>query len=283
MRSPFAKAKISGTNDESIKYRDTLRDVETRSREAAAAIIDEGGTLDEAKAKYLEGREAIIESLEAKGLDRAEAERWADANLGASSDVVAGLKDVKDAVDDIPDKKAIKLTADTSDARSRVRDFIREYDGKTVTMTLRATQVVVQGRVYGGLRDGSYQGNFFEGMKAKHFASGGMRSGIYAGVQGGIFAEAERGVPWEAFISGRAADRERNKAIWLETGMRLGAVGVGSPAAGPSGVVELGPMSMRAIERLEVSAQVLIDRDAIGNAANAANASHAFRGGGGLG
>lgn len=267
-------ASLDGTNDASLRLNKSMREVEKSHRDAAKAILENGGTLDEAKAAWERGREAVIQQRMAMGESRAEAELWADETLGSAAEVEQGLKDVKDAVEDIPDKKAITLTANTNDARARVRDFIREYDGKIVRMTLQATQVVVQGRVYGGLRDGSYRGNIFNGMAAQHFASGGTRSGIYAGVPGGIFAEAEMGVPWEAFISGRPQDRDRNIGIWQETGRMLGV-------DGPS-VVTLDPQSLRALSR-EVVNVITIDQESIGSAANAANATRAFRGGGGLG
>lgn len=269
-------ASLDGTNNASLRLNASMRDVEKSHRDAAKAILENGGSLEEARAEWERGREAVINQRVAMGESREEATRWADETLGSAQEIEQGLRDVKNAVDDIPDKKAITLTANTSDARSRVRDFIREYDGKVVRMTLQATQVVTAGRVYGGLRDGSYRGNLFNGMVAQHFASGGMRSGIYDAVPGGIFAEAEMGVPWESFISGRPQDRDRNIGIWQETGRMLGVGGDGT------GVVELGPQSLRALSR-EVVNLINIDQESIGSAANAANAHRAFRGGGGLG
>lgn len=82
---------------------------------------------------------------------------------------------------------------------------------------------------------GPVKKNFSGGMYGpggQHFATGGFASGIYRGVVGGIpkmgvdgtrhiFAEKELGVPWETYISGNPAYRDRNIALLLETARRL--------------------------------------------------------------
>lgn len=204
-----------------------LVDLAKKAQDAAQAQFDLDGDTEAYRRTLENSRQALI--------DRAE-------DLGATKDQA---KAFADQIFRIPDETEWKLIAETQAAANKLNTFIRTYDGKVITMQLQANRVVVGNRVYGGLRDGSYQGNLFEGMKPKHFASGGMRSGIYAGVQGGIFAEAERGVPWEAFISGRAADRDRNIGIWMETGRRLGV----QSAAGP-GAADLAGLVERLAERV---------------------------------
>ncbi|MBL0245605.1 MAG: hypothetical protein IPQ22_17030 [Rhodoferax sp.] len=53
------------------------------------------------------------------------------------------------------------------------------------------------------------------------FADGGFATGIY---KGGVpihkFAEPE--TRWEAYISGKPGQEDRNRQIWVETGRRLG-------------------------------------------------------------
>ncbi|KEP75770.1 hypothetical protein HR12_23465 [Microbacterium sp. SUBG005] len=46
--------------------------------------------------------------------------------------------------------------------------------------------------------------------------------GIYAGRAGSIHKFAEPETVWEAYISGKPDQRERNVGIWQETGRRLG-------------------------------------------------------------
>lgn len=63
-------------------------------------------------------------------------------------------------------------------------------------------------------------GMYVSGVPVQAFASGGFPSGIYPYTQGGIhkFAEAGR----EAYIAVDSPLKERNKAIWRETGRMLG-------------------------------------------------------------
>ena len=68
--------------------------------------------------------------------------------------------------------------------------------------------------------------------QGQHFAQGGMPSGIYRGVMGGIpkmgvdgklhiFGEKELGVDWETYISPKAS-RARNAMLLMETARRIG-------------------------------------------------------------
>lgn len=101
---------LNGVDDASIGFRDSLRDVEQAHRDSALAILENGGTLEEARGEWEKGRQAVIDMLVAKGLDRDEAAKWADANLGAGDEIIGKLGEVKGAVDDVPDKKEITFT-----------------------------------------------------------------------------------------------------------------------------------------------------------------------------
>ncbi|WP_396659270.1 phage tail tape measure protein [Microbacterium sp.] len=192
-----------------------LVDQARKAQEAAEAQFNLDGNTDGYRKTLEKSREALIKNAEAFGASTEEAEAFADQIFR------------------IPTETEWKLIADTQTAARKLDTFVRTYNGKVITMTLSTNQVMVNGRVYGGLRDGSFAGNLFEGdRKVEQFASGGIRPGIYAGVQGGIFAEKEKGVDWEAFISSRASDRDRNVGIWMETGRRLGALTAGS--SGPN-------------------------------------------------
>jgi hypothetical protein len=123
---------IDGLNDTSIAFRDSIRDVEQAHKDAAEAILNNGGTLDEAKGKYYQGRDAVIEMLKAKGLDQKAAEDWADKNLGSASDVENALRNVSTAVDQIPAKKVITLVADTSPAMATINSFIFDNNNRRI-------------------------------------------------------------------------------------------------------------------------------------------------------
>jgi hypothetical protein len=210
---------IDGTNDSSIAFRDSMRDVEQSHKDAALAILENGGTLEEATNKYNIGREAVIGMLEAKGMDRAAAELWADTNLGKASEVQTALADVKGAADAIPAKKPIDITVNDADARTKLGQISAALLGlKSKTVTIAMVQK------YGPLAPEAFpdsaNGNLFQYAQA--FADGGFATGIYAGRPGGIqkFAEPETG--WEAFISGKPGQEARNIGIWAEAGRRLG-------------------------------------------------------------
>ena len=153
---------------------------------------------------------------------------------GYNADEVSGLAD---QVFRVPGAKEVKILADTGQAQEAISGVISLIDRnaqRTITLNVETNESQVR-FANGNVASSNYQGGIYDkGVKA--FYSGGFASGIYAGVRGGIhkFAESEMGVPWETYISGRSADRDRNIGIWQETGRRLGAyVGYGS-GGGPT-------------------------------------------------
>lgn len=93
---------LDGVNEASLKYRDTLIDMELRAREAAIAISDNGGSAEEATAKYNEGREALIQSIQARGLDRAAAEEWANKIVGTAEEARSYVSAYTEEVQRVP-------------------------------------------------------------------------------------------------------------------------------------------------------------------------------------
>lgn len=216
----FAEGQVAlgYVNDASLRLANAIDRVgsstgtlEEQTQNAVSALWDElaaaqaaGESQENLRDRYDKARQALYDQMIQTGKSKEEAQRLINTYLG------------------VPDKVSTKMIAETASARNAVDELIRTYNGREIRLRLTTNQVVVGNRVFGGLRDGSFRGNLFEGMEPQHFAAGGLRSGIYPGVPGGIFAEAERGVPWESFISGRLADRDRNIDIWWETGRRLG-------------------------------------------------------------
>src|SRR3546814_5745249 len=72
----------------------------------------------------------------------------------------------------------------------------------------------------------------------EEYANGGFPTGIYKGVPGGIhkFAEPETG--WEAYISGKPDQRQRNIGLWQETGRRLGVESQAAASTPPAVYVQ---------------------------------------------
>ncbi|MBD8012657.1 tape measure protein [Microbacterium sp. Re1] len=110
------EAAIDGTNDASIKLRDSLRDVEQKSYDSATAIVQNTGDMAAARAEWDAGREAVIAQLKAKGMDEAAARAWADKNLGSAKDVELALAAVKDQANALPNKKEIAISESGSEA-----------------------------------------------------------------------------------------------------------------------------------------------------------------------
>jgi hypothetical protein len=62
------------------------------------------------------------------------------------------------------------------------------------------------------------------------YANGGFPTGIYSGgAPIHKFAEPETG--WEAYISGKPSERDRNRQIWMDAGERLGVTDLLKAAA----------------------------------------------------
>ncbi|KJL46245.1 Phage-related minor tail protein [Microbacterium hydrocarbonoxydans] len=202
---------LDGTNDASIRFRDSVREVEQAHRDSAAAILENGGTLAAAQSEWQAGREKVIEMRVAMGESREEAINWANQNLGSAEQVVGAMADVSTAVNAVPDNKNINITLSGSAvAISQIQainaqlDSLPQYKGITV-----GVNGGVSGLETGGL------------LTYKQFANGGMNSGIYPG-GAEIHKFAERTLPWEAYISPKSDQRQQNYGTWMEVGNRLG-------------------------------------------------------------
>ncbi|WP_417556167.1 phage tail tape measure protein [Microbacterium sp.] len=219
------KVSLDGTNDASIKLRDSMREVEQSHRDSADAIIQNTGDLQAAQAEWQKGRDAVVKMRIAKGEDAATARAWADQNLGSASEVKAQLEQVYRAWLDLPENRETKYKVEKAEAEAALEALKRKLASIPGVKRIRLESYSVGSKtVDAGY---NYRGGVYENG-VKHFASGGtLESGIYRGVQGGVAFEADMGVPWETFISGRPQDRERNVGIWMETGQRLGVLGGG--------------------------------------------------------
>ncbi|WP_188756147.1 phage tail tape measure protein [Microbacterium album] len=215
---------LDGTNDASIRLRDSLRQVEERHRAAAEAMIDNGKSADEVTDAYTRGRDAIIRQLEAMGLSREEAVRWADENLGRAEDVEHGLRDVARAANEIPTHRNIDISLSGSGAAI---DHIRELNRQlAATPSTKHISIDASGGVRGlaSPPKPNADGNLYDYAKA--FRDGGFAGpGIYQGRPEAIHKFAEPETLWEAYISGKPDQKERNVGVWVESGVRLGVLG----------------------------------------------------------
>jgi TP901 family phage tail tape measure protein len=173
------------------KNQAALDDIAKSASDSADAIVAAGGGYDEFRASLESSRDALLHKIEDTGVAADEAQRLVDAILA------------------IPPATEFKVTADISDAQKKIN-------------SLRAALGIKPGA------DGSF-GNGLGVLKTNAngnmhaYANGGFASGIYAGRAGGIHKFAEPETKWEAYISGKAGQRQRNLGIWADAGRRLGA------------------------------------------------------------
>lgn len=220
-------AAIDGSNDASIRLRDSVREVEEAHRASAQAILENGGTLEEAQAAWANGRQAVIDMLVAKGMDAAQAAVWADANLGSAQQVTDAMAGVKSAVEQIPPKRNIQLTVDTSEALRNIDQFVTQQSNNRVIRV----RVAADG---GSIQMGSINvspnatgGLYSKGVK--EFAAGEFLPGIYPATPGGIHRFAEAGYD-EMYGTTDPKYAKRTYGIWTEFGNRMG---FSQPQQGP--------------------------------------------------
>lgn len=219
-----------------LDYKDALAEVDEYVRKAKEGVDGYSLTLDDNTQAGRDNMDMLV-GLAEDSQAAAEAQFALDGDTAKYHDTLKAGRDalIKRAMDlgynadqaqkladkiyAIPTKRDTEVTVHASNAIRAAEAVAYALSGIKDTYTAR---VVIQTAGLGSVT-GQFQGGFWEqGVQA--FASGGFPSGIYQGRQGGIhkFAESEMGVPWETYISGREADRDRNIGIWMETGRRLG-------------------------------------------------------------
>ncbi len=173
---------------------------------AAAATLEQTGSQAEANAKLAEGRERIIDLIAPYFETRDAAAAYVD-QLGL-----------------ISPEKVTKLFADTQPALRSLQDYMDRYGTVYGTINYRASLPDLNGAASGGGRMGTFADGgvvAYANGGVQEFAGGGFPTGIYVGgAPIHKFAEPETG--WEAYISGKPSERDRNRQIWSDTGERLG-------------------------------------------------------------
>lgn len=236
-----AKAGIDGysvsldeNTVEGSKNREMLAGMAADSQAAAAAIYEQ-------ELKTLGAEQAT-----ANYRDRLEQGRTALYNvlleLTGNAEAAQVLTDKLYAM---PSQKDIDVLLDTATATAKLNEWLVPR-----TMTIYA-DLARRGDWSTPLKvPGSANGNLFQ------FANGGgLDTGIYSG---GMpltrFAEPE--TRWEAFISGKPGQEDRNRQIWVEAGRRLG-VGPAAKSANVNVTVNAAPgmseeaLADRVVRRIE--------------------------------
>lgn len=264
---------LDGTNDASIRLRDSLRDVETAHRDSAEAIINNGGTLADAQAEWQKGRDAVIEMIAAKTGDREEAIRWADQQMGSAAQVKGSIDEVYRAWLNLPENKQTKYEVEKAQAEAAL-DALKAKLSNMPTykrITLEAFRVGNFDVSIPGSENNAAGGYYSGGVKK--FASGGYEPGIYGYQRGGIHKFAEEYD--EAYISMDPARRQQSERVFVQAGLRMGFLGSGGGGSAPS-ADQIGSAVAQAISRgLRGVANrpviVAIDGQAIASAVNNEN------------
>lgn len=182
-----------------------LDSVAEATNRAAAAILENGGSQDAMNAKLAEGRNALIDIL---------------APYYGSRDAAAAYVDQLNL---ISPQKVTEVIAQTEVASAKIRSYKQQLDDIPKVLT---TEAYAQAKMDVFVRrqsDGNANGGIYAyangGIEA--YANGGFPSGIYKGGTP-IHKFAEPETLWEAYISGKPSERDRNRQIWIESGERLG-------------------------------------------------------------
>ena len=93
-----ASASLDAAFTGTIEFRDALRELERTGRDSAVAILEVGGSVDDALGAWQHNRDAVIKARIAKGDDSDRAAKWADANLGSTKQVRQAVEAVAAAI-----------------------------------------------------------------------------------------------------------------------------------------------------------------------------------------
>lgn len=259
---------IDGTNDKSISFRDGLIEIEKKAKDAAVAIAENGGSTEEATAKWQLGRDSQLDLLEALLGSRDAAIEWADKNLGAAADVVRGIDGVVQAQGRVDKNPTIDMRINTGEALNQINTFISSQNGKTITLRT-VTQLA------GG-------GQRVEEGRTAGFASGGSIRGPGTGTSDSILARLSNG---EFVVRAQAASAiGHGRLDYMNRTGKLPAFATGGSVGAPSGggvggstMVELSPTDRMLLARAG-NVSLSIDGRDIATAANSANLVSAKRG-----
>ena len=212
---------IDANTVEGSKNREMLAGLAADSQASAQATMEqEVATLGAEQAainyrqRLVEGREALINQITA---------------LTGNYDAAVALAD---AIYKIPTQHETDILVDTAQATADITAFTNSFP-RVIPFLAKATVDWSDARSAFGLANAN--GNMFAYANGgiQEFAGGGFPTGIYSGGPPiHKFAEPETG--WEAYISGKPDQRDRNRRIWVETGERLGMT-----AGGFSGPVQV--------------------------------------------
>ncbi len=182
-----------------------LDSVAEATNRAAAGILQATNDQDAMNAKLAEGRNALIDIL---------------APYFESRDAAAAYVDQLNL---ISPQKVTEIVAHTQQAVYDLDTYIGRLNSipSVVSTEVRQFQALIYrdpASLYENANGGMYA---YANGGVEAYANGGFPSGIYKGGTP-IHKFAEPETLWEAYISGKPSERDRNRQIWVESGERLG-------------------------------------------------------------
>lgn len=198
------KASLDVTTEAGRATHQAMLETASSTNDYAASVAAMGGSTEEVQGILDAGRQKIIETRIALGDTEEQAKAYADQLIATPQAITTTIQTNFDEVI----RKGNEFAAMLRNMPAQKDIFINQVIKETGAP---------RGQVGAAYNEagGMYVGG------VKYFANGGIEPGTY---QGGrtLYGFAEPGVPWETFISGKPSERDRNRQIWAETGVRLG-------------------------------------------------------------
>lgn len=269
----LAEGSLNGTDAASISLRQSFLDMNDVALQSATAIIENGGSMDEAKEAYFRGRDAIIAARVAKGEDADAARAWADRVLGTAAEAEAAIKGYSDEVNQVPGHKDTTLTNNAAVANSPVNEYVNNL---LRIPRLRETYIVAH---YSSTGESQVVRN--PDTYSLNRAFGGPVYGPGTSTSDSIPARLSNG-EWvmqasavQKYGAGFMSAINSGRVPKFASGGQ-----VGSSSSAPSmmgGVVELGPKSLKAVSQ-QVAVNVMLDDVAISRASQSGDAKRRANG-----
>ncbi len=260
-----AGASIHGTDAASRGLRSAFVEVETSSRAAAQAIIDNGGEVGHATEVYNAGRSAIVEIGKQMGMNEGEAQAWADTTYGSAAEAQAAIARYSEESKRVPELEVTTLQNNAPQAGESIRGYINRVDSipgykRTLIETEYRSIYTVINRGGAGAGPGmQYYGSY---------ATGGSIFGPGTKTSDSVPILASAG---EFMMRAAAVDKYGMAFMRAINEGKLprfaGGGAVGGDSTGFSGVIELGPKSLGRMGNGEaVTVNVMLDDVALSKA-----------------
>lgn len=202
------KASMDETTEQGRLNKDMLDNLAESTLESAAANYENTGSVTDATIAISKGREALIKQMQQLGYTREEAEKYADELGLIPSNVSTHLKLTGYAAvyQDLMSVQAA-LRSITGDNSIRIATGAGGQGG----LTREENGGIVEAFANGGVRQAANGMVRLSQMRSGYKTNGGI-----------LWGEPNTG--WEAYISGKTGQEDRNRAVLNDAAQRLGMV-----------------------------------------------------------